>query len=76
MKDQQMTGGFGGYNMVDVALPLAFVYANNNFSRGTMMSTPMKVLSAPMNMMTPGRYTGKRKSFRGKRRFKNTKRRR
>ena len=52
----------------DVALPLAFVYANNNYSRGTMLSTPLKMV---------GRTMGRRnKSARGKRRFRSTKRRR
>ena len=34
----------GGSNLVDLALPAAFVYANNNFSKGTMFSAPKKFL--------------------------------
>jgi len=34
----------GGANLVDLALPAAFVYANNNYSKGTMLSAPKKFL--------------------------------
>ena len=32
----------GGSNLVDLDIPAAFVYANNNFSKGTMLSAPKK----------------------------------
>ena len=34
----------GGSNLVDLAVPAAFVYANNNYSKGTMLSTPKRFL--------------------------------
>ena len=34
----------GGANLVDLAVPAAFVYANNNYSKGTMLSAPKKFL--------------------------------
>lgn len=34
----------GGSNLVDLAVPAAFVYANNNFSKGTMLSAPKRFL--------------------------------
>lgn len=34
----------GGSNLVDLALPAALVYANNNYSKGTMLSAPKKFL--------------------------------
>lgn len=34
----------GGSNLVELAVPAAFVYANNNYSKGTMLSKPKKLL--------------------------------
>ena len=38
----------GGSNLVDLAIPAAFVYANNNYSKGTMLSAPKKFLKKSM----------------------------
>ena len=39
----------GGSNLVDLAVPAAFVYANNNYSKGTMLSAPKRFLKRTAN---------------------------
>lgn len=44
VNNNQSKGKRGGSNLVDLAVPAAFVYANNNFSKGTMFSAPKRFL--------------------------------
>ena len=68
----------GGSNLVDLAVPAAFVYANNNYSKGTMLSAPKRFLKRTMKKakkslrrtaraLTP-RGMGKKSRGKGKRR--------
>lgn len=34
----------GGYSAVDIAVPVALVYANNHWSKGTMLTAPKKFI--------------------------------
>lgn len=52
----------GGSNLVDLAIPAAFVYANNNFSKGTMLSAPKKLLRNTMKSISP--FSRRRRSSR------------
>jgi hypothetical protein len=66
-KNKRKSYRSGGSNLVDLAIPAAFVYANNNFSKGTMLSAPKKMLRNTMKSISP--FSRGRRSSSRRRRF-------